>query len=81
MVDEESMKYWMLMNEEEDVRNGIAPREDQYKPSPAPYGIIDCKILTPNTQRENYYWVISSPSLSDGRFPPFDWNQFKEVGH
>jgi hypothetical protein len=37
--------------------------------------------LTPNTQKENYYWVISSPSLSDGRFPPFDWNQFKEVNH
>jgi len=41
----------MLMNEEEDVREGIAPREDQYLQKPAAYGLMDCKIISSNTMK------------------------------
>jgi hypothetical protein len=81
MKTEEDLKYWLLMNEEDDVREGIAPREDLYQPDPQPYGIIDCKILTPDTEQGNYYWAISSPSTSNGRFAPFSWASFPNIAH
>jgi hypothetical protein len=77
----EDMKHWLLMNEEEDPREGIAPREDCYLPDPQPFGIIDCKILTPDTEQGNYYWLVSSPSTSDGRFAPFTWAAFPKLSH
>lgn len=81
MKTEADLQYWLLMNEEDDVREGIAPREDLYTADPQPYGIIDCKIITPNSRAGNYYWAISSPSTSNGRFPVFSWNAFSSVTH
>jgi hypothetical protein len=81
MTDEDSMKKWLITNEEEDVREGLAPREDLYTPNPSPYGIIDCKIVSASSLKKNYYWVISSPSTSNGRFPPFTWASFPNMTH
>jgi hypothetical protein len=81
MKTEADLQYWLLTNEEEDVREGIAPREDLYLADPQPYGIIDCKILTPNSRAGNYYWAISSPSTSNGRFTPFSWTAFPTLSH
>jgi hypothetical protein len=77
----EGMKQWLLTNEEEDVRVGIAPREDLYLESPNPFGIIDCKIISADTEQQNFYWVISNPTTSNGRFPPFTWDQFPKFSH
>jgi hypothetical protein len=77
----EDVKHWMLINEEEDVREGIAPREDLYKDDPQAFGIIDCKVISPETEAANHYWMISSPSTSGGRFPVFSWSAFPKVSH
>ena len=63
------------------MREGIAPREDLYKDGPQAYGIIDCKVISPETESANHYWMVSSPSTSDGRFPPFSWTAFPKVTH
>lgn len=77
----DDMKKWLLTNEEEDVRVGIAPREDQYQQDPQPFGNIDLKIVSAETESNNFYWVISSPTTSNGRFPPFSWKQFPQMSH
>jgi hypothetical protein len=40
------------------------------------FGMTDCKVSSEETIRENYFWAISGPPVSNGRFPPFDWRTY-----
>lgn len=46
-----------------------------------PFGLTDCKIISANTQKQNFIWAISGPSTSYGRFPAFNWTQFSDHSH
>jgi hypothetical protein len=63
MTNEENIKHWMLMNNETDPGKGIAPRGDLSSNIEA-YGLIDCKVTSLNTDKSNYFWMISSPTTS-----------------
>lgn len=39
----------------------------------AAFGLTDCKVISPNTVQQNYIWAISGPTMSNGRFPAFNW--------
>ena len=69
----------MLANNETKPGSGIAPRKDLDK-DPIPYGLIDCKISSLSTDKDNFFWMKSSPTTSQGRFPPFNWNSFPDLG-
>ncbi len=43
------MKKWLIMNEEEDVKVGLAPRYDLVKENPSAFGLTDCKIYEPES--------------------------------
>jgi hypothetical protein len=47
----------------------------------SPFGMTDCKIVTADTVRENYFWAISGPPTSHGRFPPFSWKNWTTFPH
>lgn len=40
------------------------------------FGMTDCKVASPETVAQNYFWAISGPPESNGRFPPFDWDNW-----
>jgi hypothetical protein len=80
MNNEEDIKQWMYTNEETDPGVGIAPRADLSDP-PLAYGLIDCKISSVNTDKENFFWVRSSPTTSKNRFKPFTWATFPNMTH
>lgn len=78
------MKKWLLVNQQEDITTGLAPRYDLLDISSkkrAPFGLTDCKIVSPNTLRENYVWAISGPPKSNGRFKTFDWTEWANHSH
>lgn len=77
----EDMKKWLINNENEDPRDGLAPRYDLYEKGPALFGLTDCKVVTPDTLRNNYIWAYSGPSMSNGRFAPFDWTNWPNSVH
>jgi hypothetical protein len=70
------MKKWLITNEENDTRIGLAPRYDLYEDGPTAFGLTDCKIITPNTENSNFIWAISGPTTSNGRFAAFDWSKW-----
>jgi hypothetical protein len=37
--------------------------------------------MTPENYANNFYWAISSPPTSHGRFKPFSWDMFPNVPH
>ena len=76
MTTIDDMKYWLVNNEEEIPRTGLAPRYDMLEEKARAFGLTDCKIASENTIKENYFWAISGPSNSHGRFPPFDWRKW-----
>ena len=43
--------------------------------------MTDCKILSPDSLKDNFVWAISGPPTSNGRFPPFDWSLWPNVTH
>lgn len=43
----EDMKKWLLNNDNEDPKIGLAPRYDLDKKSPTPFGLTDLKIISP----------------------------------
>ena len=71
------MKYWLLNNDNEDPTIGIAPRYDLKEKSPSAFGLTDLKIVTPATLNNGFIFVYSGPSKSNGKFPPFNWNDWK----
>ena len=74
----EDMKKWFLMNENADPSVGIAPRYDLLEKGPVPFGLTDLKIVTPQTFKDGFIWAYSGPSTSNGRFAPFDWNNWPQ---
>ena len=72
------MKKWLLANENENPDVGIAPRYDLKDKNPSAFGLTDLKIITPETLSKGFIWAYSGPSLSNGRFPPFDWNDWPD---
>ena len=77
----EDMKKWLLTNSQESPKSGIAPRYDLAEQGAAAFGLTDCKIVAPETQRKNYIWAISGPTTSGGKFPPFSWSNWPKVPH
>ena len=75
----DDMKKWLLANENEDPRVGIAPRYDLATKGTSTFGLTDLKIITPQTLKEGYTWIYSGPSMSNGRFPAFDWNNWPDA--
>lgn len=75
------MKKWLIMNEEEDVRVGLAPRYDLTEKGAYAFGLTDCKVISPETSQDNFLWAISGPTQSGGRFPPFSWENWPNVPH
>ena len=75
------MKKWLINNDNVDVTTGLAPRYDLNTKGASPFGLTDCKIITPDTLRNNYIWAISGPSTSNGRFEPFDWTNWPNTAH
>jgi hypothetical protein len=43
--------------------------------------LTDCKIISPEGFNGNYIWAISGPSMSNGRFPAFDWTNWANNSH
>ena len=41
------MKKWLIKNEEEDPKVGLAPRYDLASSNPSTFGLTDCKIVGP----------------------------------
>lgn len=76
----EDMKYWLLNNDDDDPRVGIAPRYDLAE-KPSAFGLTDLKIITPDTIKNNYIWAISGPTLSNNRFPAFKWEDWATHSH
>jgi hypothetical protein len=70
----------MYINEENDPSVGIAPRGDLANPLIA-YGLIDCKVSSLKTDSQNYFWMRSSPTTSNKRFPPFTWKTLANMTH
>jgi hypothetical protein len=62
------MKKWLIMNENQDPRIGLAPRYDLADKNAKPFGLTDCKIATPETLKDGFIWAISGPTTSNGRF-------------
>lgn len=60
---------------------GLAPRYDLATKNPTLFGLTDCKIVTPETLQSGFIWAISGPSISNGRFPPFDWTNWPNDFH
>lgn len=78
MTNIDQMKYWLINNEEEVPNRGLAPRYDLKEENPKPFGLTDLKIASENTIKNNYFWAYSGPSTSNGRFPPFSWNNWTD---
>ena len=70
-----------MTNEEEDPRSGLAPRYDVVETGASAFGLVDCKIITPNTEKLNFIWAISGPSTSNDRFPAFNWDKWSNTPH
>lgn len=77
----EDMKKWLLNNDNEDPKIGLAPRYDLDKKSPSAFGLTDLKIVSPETLQNNFIWAISGPSTSNGRFEPFSWANWPNSPH
>ena len=77
----DDMKVWLIKNEEDDPRKGIAPRYDLAEKGPSAFGLTDCKIVAAETERKNFIWAISGPSRSGDRFPAFSWSNWTKVPH
>ena len=75
------MKKWLINNDNQDPKVGLAPRYDLDPKSPSTFGLTDCKIVTPESLNNNYIWAISGPSTSNGKFPAFDWNNWPNTPH
>jgi hypothetical protein len=75
------MKRWLITNDETDPAGGLAPRYDLSMKKYAAFGLVDCKIVSTNTLRQNYVWAISGPSKSNGKFPAFDWSKWSTHSH
>lgn len=43
--------------------------------------MTDCKIATPETLRDGYFWAIAGPPKAHGRYPPFDWKAWQGYPH
>lgn len=43
--------------------------------------MTDCKVTFPEILKDNYFWAISSPPTSHGRFAPFDWKNWEKYPH
>jgi hypothetical protein len=63
------------------VKTGLAPRHDLANEGATPFGLTDCKIISPEGFQGNYIWAISGPSTSNGRFAPFDWTNWPNNSH
>lgn len=74
------MKKWLINNDNENPTIGLAPRYDLAE-NPTLFGLTDCKIITPQTLKNNYIWAYAGPSMSNGRFPPFDWSNWPNSTH
>ena len=70
----------MYINNETNPGAGIAPRAELDE-NPLPYGLIDCKVTSLKTDEENFFWMRSSPTTSNGRFPTFKWSTIPDLGH
>jgi len=46
--------------------------------NPRAFGLTDLKIANEDTIKQNYFWAYSGPSTSNGRFPPFSWNNWTD---
>ena len=76
MTNIEEMKYWLINNEEELPKQGLAPRYDLMPTNPKAFGLTDCKIASESIIDANFFWAFSGPSISNGRFPPFNWKNY-----
>ena len=72
------MKKWLISNEEEDQKVGLAPRYDLAVNNPSPFGLTDCKIVEPG---KNEIIAISGPSTSNSRFTAFNWQKWEDIPH
>ena len=63
------------------MKVGLAPRYDLADSGKYPFGLTDCKIISPETFSENYLWAISGPTVSGGRFDPFSWADWPTHAH
>ena len=45
----EDMKKWLIFNDYDNAKIGLAPRYDQAESGKSAFGLTDCKILTPET--------------------------------
>jgi hypothetical protein len=43
----EDMKHWLIANEEENIKQSLAPRWDLLPQKPVPFGMTDCKVTSP----------------------------------
>lgn len=41
----EDMKYWLINNQQENIKKSLAPRWDLVSEKPVPFGMTDCKIV------------------------------------
>lgn len=41
------MKKWLINNDNQDPKVGLAPRYDLDPKNPSTFGLTDCKIVTP----------------------------------
>lgn len=56
-------------------------RWDLVAEKPVPFGMTDCKISAPETIKSNFFWAISGPPRSNGRFPAFSWKGWEQYPH
>lgn len=77
------MKKWLLTNQCQDVTVGLAPRYDlsDNVNKKRPFGLTDCKVVSANTLKNNFIWAYSGPTMSNGRFTPFNWAQWQNISH
>lgn len=62
------MKKWLITNQNTDPKVGLAPRYDLDSVNPRPFGLTDCKIVSPESLEAGFIWAISGPTTSNGRF-------------
>jgi hypothetical protein len=75
------MKTWLITNNGTDPTVGLAPRYDLDPSSPRTFGLTDCKVVEVPFSERPFVWVNSGPTVSNGKFAPFDWTNWMNISH